>query len=153
MTLIAYCTVEDVKEISRVTHKKLGLDKSTEFEQLDLILNKWILEASALINDYTNNPLSPLEIEQEGTKYYLYKNVSSRIVANMCALAATYKSHSVVKFNDWTIKTVQSEIFPDTMKNELKNYKSITTDSNSRNFGILTVKGSGIFDENRNKIS
>jgi len=152
MTLIAYCTVEDVKEISRVTHKKLGLDKSTEFEQLDLILNKWILEASALINDYTNNPLSPLEIEQEGTKYYLYKNVSSRIVANMCALASAYKSHSVVKVNDWTIRTVPSEIFPTVMKKELDNYKSETTGA-SRNFGILTVKGSGIFDENRNKIS
>jgi len=152
MTLIPYCTVEDVKDISRVTHKKIGLDKETEFDKLDTILNKWILEATALINDYTKNPLTETEQQEEGTKYYLYKNVSSRIVANMCVLAATYKSHSVVKVNDWTIRTVPSEIFPTSMKEELNNYKSVTTDSNSRNFGILTVKGSGIYDENRNKI-
>ena len=149
--MIPYCTIEDVKDISRVTHKKLGLDKSTEFEKLDEILNKWILEASALINDYTNNPLTSKELEAEGTKYYLYRNVSSRIVANMCALAAAYKSHSVVKINDWTIRTVPSEIFPQAMKDELGNYKNENT-GNSLGFGILTVKGRGITDEDRNTI-
>lgn len=149
--MIPYCTVEDVKDISRVTHNKLGLDKTTEESKLDEILSKWILEASALINDYTNNPLTLEEQSEEGTKYYLYKNVSSRIVANMCALASAYKSHSVVKVNDWTIKTVPSEVFPTSMKNELNNYKSANTGS-SKGFGILTVKGKGIYDENRNKV-
>lgn len=149
--MIAYCTIEDVKDISRVTHAKLGLDKATENEKLDQILTKWILEASALINDYTKNPLTTDELEAEGTKYYLYKNVSSRIVANMCALASAYKSHSVVKVNDWTIRTVPSEIFPTAMKEELINYKNETTGT-SLGFGILTVKGRGITDEDRNTI-
>lgn len=148
--MIPYCTIEDVKDISRVTHKKLGLNKSTESEKLDEILDKWILEASALINDYTNNPLTSKELEAEGTKYYLYRNVSSRIVANMCALAAAYKSHSVVKINDWTIRTVPSEIFPQAMKEELENYRAET--GGSLGFGILTVKGRGITDEDRNQI-
>lgn len=149
--MIPYCTVEDVKDISRVTHKKLGLDKSIEYEKLDEILEKWILEASALINDYTGNPLTAEELEEESTKYYLYRNISSRIVANMCALAAAYKSHSVVKVNDWTIRTVPSEVFPVAMKEELNNYKSETTGT-SKGFGILTVKGRGIFNEDRNQI-
>lgn len=149
--MIPYCTVEDVKDISRVTHKKIGLDKTKEPEKLDEILEKWILEASALINDYTHNPLTTEELEEEGTKYYVYRNVSSRIVANMCALAATYKSHSVVKVNDWTVRTVPSEVFPTTMKNELGNYKSEVTGS-STGFGILTVKGGGIYNEDRNQI-
>lgn len=150
--MITYCTIEDVKDISRVTHKKLGLDKTTEADKLDEILTKWILEASALINDYTNNPLTESELEAEGTKYYVYKNVSSRIVANMCALASAYKSHSVVKVNDWTIKTVPSEIFPVTMKQELGNYKSEITES-SLGFGVLAVTGRrGITDEDRNTI-
>lgn len=149
--MIPYCTVEDVKDISRVTHNKLGLNKETEFDKLDQILEKWILEASALINDYTNNPLTLKELEAEGTKYYLYRNVSSRIVANMCALSAAYKSHSVVKVNDWTIRTVPSEIFPTQMKEELDNYRTETS-GNSLGFGILTVKGRGITDEDRNQI-
>lgn len=149
--MMPYCTIEDVKDISRVTHKKLGLDKTKEPEKLDEILSKWILEASALINDYTNSPLTTEELEAEGTKYYLYKNVSSRIVANMCALASAYKSHSVVKINDWTLRTVPSEVFPVNMKKELDNYKNVNSGS-SRGFGILTVKGSGIYDENRNKV-
>ena len=149
--MISYCTVEDVKDISRVTHKKLGLDKSTEEEKLDEILTKWILEASALINDYTGSPLTEADVQEENTKYYLYKNVASRIVANMCALASAYKSHSVVKINDWTLRTIPSEIFPVSMKEELNNYKSTTT-SNSLGFGVLTVKGRGVFDEDRNQI-
>lgn len=150
--MIAYCTIEDVKDISRVTHAKLGLDKEKENEKLDQILEKWILEASALINDYTKNPLTEEELKTEGTKYYLYRNISSRIVANMCALSAAYKSHSVVKINDWTIRTIPSEIFPNTMKEELNNYKNETTGT-SLSFGILTVKGRGITDEDRNTIS
>lgn len=149
--IIPYCTIDDVKDISRVTHKKLGLDKETEYEKLDQILEQWILQASALINDYTKNPLTEQDIQQENTKYYVYKNVSSRIVTNMCALSSAHKSFSVVKVNDWTIKTVPSEIFPTNMKGELNNYKNETTNS-STNFGILTVKGRGIFNENRNQI-
>ena len=149
--MIAYCTIDDVKDISRVTHKKLGLDKATEENKLDEILSKWILEASALINDYTSNPLTQEEYEAMGTKYYVYRNVASRIVANMCALAAAYKSHSVVKINDWTLRTVPSEIFPTEMKKELSNYQSETSGS-SLGFGILTVKGRGITDEDRNQI-
>lgn len=148
--MIPYCSVDDVKDISRVTHKKLGLDKAKEFDKLDQILEKWILEASALINDYTNNPLTIKEMEAEGTKYYLYRNIASRIVANMCALSAAYKSHSVVKINDWTIRTVPSEIFPVAMKEELENYRAET--GGSLGFGILTVKGRGITDEDRNQI-
>lgn len=152
MQMIPYCTTEDVKDISRVTHKKIGLDKETQADKLDEILEKWILEASALINDYTSNPLTEEELEAEGTKYYLYRNVSSRIVANMCALAAAYKSHSVVKVNDWTIRTVPSEIFPLAMKEELDNYKSQTSGT-SLGFGILAVTGRrGITDEDRTQI-
>lgn len=148
--ITAYCNIDDVKNISRVTPNKLGLAKE-ETNTLDTILTEWILEASALINDYTNNPLTSEDTEQQTTKYYVYRNVSSRIVANMCALAAAYKSHSVVKVNDWTISTVPSEVFPVTMKNELGNYKAETT-NNSTNFGVLTIKGGGIFDEDRNQI-
>lgn len=138
-----YCTIDDVKNLSRVTPNKLGLEK-TEIEKLDNILTDWILEASALIDDYTENPLSTVDAEQHSTKYYVYKNLSTRIVANMCALSAAYKSHSVVKVNDWTIKTVPSEIFPVVMKEELDNYKATTSGTSTR-FGILTVTGEGVF--------
>ena len=146
----AYCSIKDVKDLSRVTPNKIGLNK-TEAEELDDILNEWILQASALINDYTSNPLTENDLTEQTTKYYVYRNISTRIVANMCALSATYKSHSVVKVNDWSISTVPSEIFPVAMKNELNNYKAETS-NNSTSFGVLTVKGRGIFDEDRDKV-
>jgi hypothetical protein len=62
----------------------------------------------------------------------------------MCALSAAYKSHSVVKVNDWTIRTVPSEIFPNAMKDELSGYKTETTGTSTK-FGILTVTGEGVF--------
>lgn len=138
--MIKYCTINDVKNISRVTHKKLGLDKEKDKDKLDEILDDWILEATALINDYTQNPLTNEEHEAQGTKYYVYKNLSSRIVANMCALSAAYKSHSVVKVNDWTIKTVPSSIFPTDMRKELDNYKE-EQDLTGASVYILTATG------------
>lgn len=142
--MIKYCTIDDVKNISRVNHKKLGLDKVKEADKLDEILDEWILQASALIDDYTKNPLSPAEAENKGSKYYLYKNISSRIVANMCALSAAHKSHSVVKVNDWTIKTIPSEIFPSGMKEELDNYKE-EQDVTGQSVYILTVTGKELY--------
>ena len=140
--MIKYCSIDDVKNLSRVTTNKLGLEK-TETEKLDTILTDWIEEASALIDDYTENPLTADEVNNKTTKYYVYKNVATRIVANMCALSAAYKSFSVVKVNDWTIRTVPSEIFPDMMKAELSGYKTETTGTSTK-FGILTVTGEGV---------
>lgn len=145
-----YCTIKDVKDLSRVTPNKIGLEKQ-EADELDNILGEWILQASALINDYTGNPLTEADFTNQSTKYYVYRNIATRIVANMCALSATYKSHSVVKVNDWSISTVPSEVFPVAMKNELDNYKAETS-NNSTSFGVLTVKGRGIFDEDRDKV-
>ena len=139
---LEYCTIEDVKNLSRVTTNKLGLEKD-ETEKLNNILTNWIQEASALIDDYTENPLTTIEQENKPIKYYVYRNIATRIVSNMCALSAAYKSHSVVKVNDWTIKTVPSEIFPVDMKAELDGYKSVTSGT-STNFGILTVTGEGV---------
>ena len=148
--ITAYCSIKDVKDLSRVTPNKIGLDKG-EADELDNILQEWILQASALINDYTNNPLTETDTNQQTTKYYVYRNIATRIVANMCALSAAYKSHSVVKVNDWSISTVPSEVFPVAMKKELENYNSETS-NNSTAFGVLTVKGGGIFDEDRDKV-
>lgn len=140
--MIKYCSIDDVKNLSRVTPNKLGLPKE-DTEKLDNILDDWILQASALINDYTENPLSDYDVENTTTKYYVYRNIATRIVSNMCALSAAYKSHSVVKVNDWTIRTVPSEIFPVVMKDELSGYKTETTGTSTK-FGILTVTGEGI---------
>ena len=134
-----YCSIDNVKDLSRVTPKKLGLDKA-EIGKLDEILEEWICEATALINDYTMNPLTSDDFEKQSTKYFVYKNLATRIVANMCALSSAYKSHSVVKYNDWSIKTVPSEIFPTAMRKELDNYKSEVSE-NSTKFGVLTVTG------------
>ena len=140
--MMKYCNIEDVKNLSRVTPNKLGLPKENT-EQLDTIIDSWIMEASALIDDYTENPLTTDEYDNKVTKYYVYKNICTRIVANMCALSAAYKSHSVVKVNDWTIRTVPSEIFPTAMKEELKGYQTATTGTSTK-FGILTVTGEGV---------
>ena len=140
-----YTTVDDVKNLSRVNPQKIGLDPDTEADKLNIILAEWIREATALINDYTGNPLSESDVTEQNTKYYLYKNVATRIVANMCALSSAYKSHSVVKVNDWTIRTIPSEIFPDIMKKELSDWK-LESNNNSTGFGILTVTGEDIIE-------
>lgn len=122
-----YCTITDVIQTTGVTSDKMGIDEDDDYT-LEDVITKWITFASALIDDYTQNPITESQLETGSqlveTKRNVYCDVCSRIVGNRIALREAYKNYAVIKKDDWTIGNIPSDIFTDNEKNDLDHYKN-----------------------------
>ena len=143
--MISYCNIDDVLQLTGVTEDKMGIDEDDDYTLRD-ILGKWIMFASALIDEYTGNPISETDfIDPEPPRNVqirknVYCDVCTRIVANRVALREAYKNYAVIKKDDWTIASVKSDIFTDSEKADLDPYKEEQTTSNTI-IGISAVTG------------
>lgn len=112
-----YCTIDDVIVYTQVTPKKLGIDINKTPDRFNEVITGWIIQATDLINQYTNNP-----VKTGADVPPTYCNVCTRIVAHMVITAQHYKNNSLIKVNDWTLRTVPSEIFTQAEKDDLEPY-------------------------------
>ena len=139
-----YCTVQDVIDLTGVTADKMGIDEEETELNAEEIIDKWIEYASALIDDYTQNPITPKQLELEDSririKKLVYEDVATRIVGNRIALREAYKNYAVLKIDDWSVGSIPSDIFTDNEKEDLSRFKEEETQEQSR-IGIITVTG------------
>lgn len=133
MTL--YCTVQDVIDFTQITENKLGIDKRTQPDKLEEIIQKWITHSSNMIDQYTNNPKSEDNIPP------VYENVCIRITAHMVAGAETYKNVSLVNVNEWNEKYSPVRIFTQAEKDDLEPYVKTVVDSRNSTIEFLTING------------
>lgn len=121
-----WISVKSVIDFTGLKPKHFRLEKGDN-NGLDEIVSGWIEQSESLIRNYTNNFDSHNYSEiPEGVK-----NICLRLTANMVALAQARRDTPVIKVNDWSIKTVGSDIFTDDLKEDLapwvrerKSYKS-----------------------------
>lgn len=120
-----WVSAEDIIEFTGVKPKTFRLDKD-DTEGLKTILEKWIGQSESLICNFCNYDF----LDGEDIPGAI-QNVCLRLTANMVALAQARKDTPVIKVNDWTIKTVGSDIFTEDLKDDLapfvherKSYKS-----------------------------
>ena len=95
------------------------LDK-TDTTKLEEIVEEYILQCEDLIKSYCNNQFTdevPLAVS----------NVCLRLVSNMITFVIQRRDSPLIKVNDWTIQTVSSEIFEDSLKEDLKPYVKQTS--------------------------
>ena len=110
------------------------------------VISKWISFASSLIDEYTGNPLTEEQLTMiEPPRAVLirrnvYCDVCTRIVANRVALREAYKNYAVIKKDDWTIASVKSDIFTDSEKADLDQFKEEETTGKTV-IGISAVTG------------
>ena len=140
MTL--YCTSEDVINFTQITPVKLGIDTKKEPNKLETIITKWIQHASSLIDQYTKNPKKENEIPP------VYENVCIRITAHMIAAAEKYKNNNLVRINDWTVRTVPTEIFSQAEKDDLETFVIETVNKRNSTINMITISGDGYFEGN-----
>lgn len=115
---MSYCSVEDVKILSGIKPKNLGLkENETEFKR---IINDWIAEAEGYINSYCKR-------KWEGTEAdpipLVVKSVCTRLVANIIAFHLSRKDNPIRKVNDYTTKIYGSEVFTDDLRQDLKPFR------------------------------
>ena len=126
--MISYCNVDDVLHLTAVTEDKMGIDEEDDYT-LEDVVNKWITFASSLIDEYTGNPLTIEQLNDENPSRHIeikrnvYCDVCARIVANRVALREAYKNYAVLKKDDWSIGSIRSDIFTDSEKADLDQFK------------------------------
>lgn len=127
-----YCEPSDVIIVTGITIKTFRLD--TE-EALTNLVREWIGQASALIDSYTKTTQDtdnlPLAI----------KNICIRVTANMVTFAESRKNSPLVKVNDWTVKTVPTEILTDDIREDLKPFTKASIRDDKSKIDILTISG------------
>ena len=127
-----YCEPSDVIIVTGITIKTFRLD--TE-EALTNLVREWRGQASALIDSYTKTTQDtdnlPLAI----------KNICIRVTANMVTFAESRKNSPLVKVNDWTIKTVPTEILTDDIREDLKPFTKESIRDDKSKIDILTISG------------
>jgi len=127
-----YCEPSDVIIVTGITIKTFRLD--TE-EALTNLVREWIGQASALIDSYTKTTQDtdnlPLAI----------KNICIRVTANMVTFAESRKNSPLVKVNDWTVKTVPTEILTDDIREDLKPFTKESIREDKSKIDILTISG------------
>lgn len=141
--MIPYCTFEDVIQLTGVTEDKMGIDEEDNYT-LKEVIEKWIIFASALIDEYTQNPLTTEQlatgIRAIKIKQNVYCDVCARIVANRVALREAYKNYAVIRKDDWSLGSVKSDIFTDSEKADLDQYRNDELTGQTI-IGISTIKG------------
>ena len=105
---MSYCTVEDVKIVTRSKLGQFGYKEDyTEFDEL---IQKWIKQSESLINSYCNRSWDynhvPAAVE----------NVCIRLTANMIGFYHARKDDPIKKVNDYSVKMFSSEIFTDDLR-------------------------------------
>jgi len=127
-----YCDAKDVIIVTGITTKTFRLDTDDELNNL---VTEWIGQASALIDSYTKTTQDtenlPLAI----------KNICIRVTANMVTFAESRKNSPLVKVNDWTIKTVPTEILTDDIRKDLKPFTKESIRDDKSNIDLLTISG------------
>lgn len=139
-----YCTVEDVIQLTGVTADKMGIDEEETGYTVEEVIEKWIEYASALIDDYTQNPITENQLNTESSafriKKLVYEDVAARIVGNRIALRESYKNYAVLKIDDWTLGNIPSSIFTDNEKEDLNKFKE-EEDIEKTKLGFMAVTG------------
>lgn len=141
--MVSYCTIDDVIQLTAVTEDKMGIDEDDNYT-LEDVIEKWITFASALIDDYTQNPISEEQLYSNNKfiviKKNVYCDVCARIVANRIALREAFKNYAVLKKDDWSIGSINSDIFTDNEKKDLDQFKQEETEERTT-IGVMAVTG------------
>ena len=111
---MSYCTVEDIKKITKIKAEKLGYKENhAEFDEL---IQDWISQSESLINSYCHK-------EWENEVPAAVKNVCIRLTANIIAFSHARKDNPVKQVNDYNLKIFSSEVFTDDLRQDLKPFK------------------------------
>jgi hypothetical protein len=141
---MSYTTPEDVIQFTGVKPENFrGLNKD-DTTKLNTIMTNWIQQAEGLINSYCHTTFST-----ENVNYAAVSNVCLRLVANMVALAEARKDTPIVKYNDWSIGWLSSNIFSNDLKNDLEPFV-LDRSSKSDSIDFFAITGD---DENGSNIS
>ena len=134
-----WISVDDVVQFHGLKPQHLNINKndSDADDQLEAIVESWIVQSQDLINMYCNRNYTSSTVRPA------IQNICLRLTSNMVRLAVQNRDSPIIKVNDWTIQNVPSDIFTDDLKQDLKPFiKDSSTEPNS--IGVYAITGEDI---------
>jgi len=86
-------------------------------EHMDGIIHEWILQCESLINHHCRRTFVN---EMDPDTLNVIRNVCTRLVTNMINLSQIRSDAPLRKAKDWDAESVKDEIFPLSLKEDLK---------------------------------
>jgi len=131
-----YCTIEDIKEVVKITPSKLSLDK-TDNTKMEEIIEKWISQSTSIINSYIRQSFEPFDETKEYSTedkkakarkenedaLNVMQNVCTRMVANMIAFHQVRRDTPIITNDGWKGEMTSDRIFSNNLKFDLNPYK------------------------------
>lgn len=110
-----YCTIEDVR---RLGFKNKSLGKEYTEDEVEEIINKYIIQASSLIEQYCHRKWT--DNVPEGITL-----CTARLVMNIVAFNQSRRDNPIKKVNDYTTKIFSSEVFSDDIRKDLNPFRKV----------------------------
>lgn len=135
----AYCSVEDVTEISGINKNYFFRNSDNAETQFNNLITKWIQLASGTINTYCNRTFSQSDVPEA------IRLATVLMVCNLIGFVQSRKETPIIKKDDWTVDFLDVKLFSDDIKEMLEPYeKSRRATSNIQ---IYTITGDDPFGE------
>ena len=138
-TVDLWISVDDVIAFHGLKPQHLNIKKTDNDadDQLEAIVESWIVQSQDLINMYCNRSYTSSTVRPA------IQNICLRLTSNMVRLAVQNRDSPIIKVNDWTIQSVPSDIFTDDLKQDLKPFiKDSSTEPNS--IGVYAITGEDV---------
>ena len=134
-----WISVDDVVKFHGLKPQHLNIKKTDNDadDQLEAIVESWIVQSQDLINMYCNRSYTSSTVRPA------IQNICLRLTSNMVRLAVQNRDSPIIKVNDWTIQSVPSDIFTDDLKEDLRPFvKDSSTEPNS--IGVYAITGEDV---------
>lgn len=136
MTL-AYCTKEDVKELTNVQGKHWFKKEQDPTTALNNMLDKWIQISSSVISKYCNREWTVEDNDLSSVPSNI-RLATSIAVSNIIAFAQTRRDTPIINKDDWNVNFSNNSILTDDVKELIDPY---VKESKNRGSDFFCVSG------------
>ena len=107
-----------MEKITGVLPEQFKLEDE-DTEELETMINSWIIGATSAINEYINHEFKKDEVPP------VVKLVCTLMTSNIVAFGQSRRETPIIKKNDWSTGLLEADIFTDELKAMLDPFKVI----------------------------
>lgn len=137
MSSLAYCTKDDVKELTNIQGKHWFKKEQDPTTALNNMLDKWINISSSVISKYCNREWDNVDTASSNLPSNI-RLATCICVSNIIAFAQTRRDTPTISREDWSVNFTGTDIVTDEVKELIDPY---VKESKSKSMDFFCVSG------------
>lgn len=134
---LAYCTKQDVKDLTNIQSKHWHKKETNPEQALDNMLDKWIHISSSVISKYCNREWD--NVDKVGSNLPSNIRLATSIsVSNIIAFAQSRRDTPIINKDDWNVGFSEVNIITEEVKQLINPY---VKETNSKSMDFFCVTG------------